>query len=331
MAEQHYKEYEAYLQKLSEGNITSGVLYEPRGFFDYIELDGVNEVKGHPEVFRNGEGFPIIITHMTAAISYLAQDYTTVADERNVQRVGAYLNFHDQFYMSPPQQLGGGVTISSAPLPTWINTVVAAGDSVSRGNTCWQFTQPFILSVRDTMEVDVALYSLPIESIPVTVSFTGVGILSRQPYFLSGTVVLTRLSIQTIDPEQFLNDGAEPILITDMTVQVQADTSTDVLDPSGDSRRAFVRIKQRGNGTGKSWFQGPLNTQLSGGTQQVPTSSCCAANLGPSMGRGVVHAFPRPLIWEPGEGILLTAQGLTAAVGNANSVSVALLGYVAVQ
>lgn len=329
MAEQHYKEYEAYLQKFADSNFTSGVLYEPRVFFDYITLDGLNEVKGHPEVFRNGEEFPIILTEMTAAISYLEQDYTAVADERAIQRVGAYLNFHDQYYMNPPQQLGGGTTITSTPLPAWINKVVAASDTVSRGNSTWQFKKPFILSVRDTLEVQCALYSLPAAALPVTVSFTGIGMKSRQPYFFSGTQEFEDLSILTIDPESFANDGVEPVAITSMSVQVRAEITAN--DPSGDARRVFVRVRQRGNGTGKWWFTGPLNVQLTGGTQQVPTSSCCAVNLGQSMGRAVVHEFPVPLVWEPGEGILVTAQGLTAAAGDANNVMIALLGYVAVQ
>lgn len=329
MSEQYFKQYEPYLEQLASKDITSGVLYEPRVFFDYITLDGVNEVKGHPEVFKNGEEFPIIITHLTAAISYLEQDYATVADERAVQRVGCYLNFHDQYYMSPPQQLGGGTVVVAAPLPTWINKVVAASDAVTRGNSTWRFPKPPILSVRDTLTVDIGAYSVPATNMPVTVAFTGIGTITRKPYFLAGTVLLNNMQMRTIDPEQFMNDGAEPILLTDMSVQVQAPTGDN--DPTGDARRVFIRVKQRGNGTGKTWFHGPLNTAFAGSAQQVPTDSCCAVNLGVTTGRAIVHEFPVPLRWEPGTGILVTAQGLTATAGDDNNVTIALLGYIAVQ
>ena len=329
MAEQHYHEYEAYLQKLSEGNVTKGIAYQPRAFWDVIQLDGLVPQQGHPEVFRNGEAFPIVLTHMTAAVTFLKQDGTTPEDERTIQRIGAYLNFHDQYYMNPPQQLGGGTTITATPLPCWSNNVVAAGDSVSQGTSSWRFKQPFILSVRDTLKISVGLYSTPASAVPVSVAFTGVGVISRQPYFLSGTVNLDSASLTDISTEQYMNDGAEPIMITDMVCQVQAPIAAN--DPTGDARRAFVRVKQVGNNSSSAWFQGPLNFQLPGTTVTLPGDVACMANLGPYSGRALVHEFPRPLIWEPGEGILVTAQGLTAAVGDASSVMIAMTGYIAIQ
>lgn len=336
MAEQHYQEYEAYLQKLADGNVTNGVLYEPRAYFDMIPLGASPEqFFGHPEVFRNGEEFPVIITHMTATLSLLDQDAASVNDERLVQAVGMYMKFHEQYYMNPPQTfevvIGGAFTgvQLSAPLPTWINTQVATSDVTNRGATSWRLPRPNILSVRDTLRVEV-MTPYPVNGTRyVTVGFMGIGILSRQPYFLSGTAEIEGAGTTLqIDTEQFVNDGVEPILLTDMTCNVQPESG----DPNAipDARSIFLRVRQIGNGTGADWFQSPLNFIVPGTGVTLPTSMCGVSNLATKNGRAVVHEFPKAVIWEPGAGLDIAVQSLDARP-EAMSVQVALLGYIAVQ
>jgi hypothetical protein len=337
MAE-HYAEYDAYLAKLAESNITDGVLYEPRAYFDMLPLAAdQREVFSNQEVFRNGEDFPVVITHMTASLSQFEQDGSTAQDERLIQQVGAYLKFHDQYYMNPPQAVDiviGGVTTSilqSAPLPAWVNKNVATSDMISRGCSSWRFPRPFILSTRDSLRVEVMTPYPIVSGRRVTVSFTGIGTLSRQPYQINGTATLLGNNTVAIDTEQYLNDGAEPILMTDMSVVAQPDTG-DVNNVS-DTRGIFLRVRQIGNGTGADWFQGPLNVQVPGTGVQLPSSSLGAINAGVTSGRAIVHEFPRALVWEPGEGIEVAAQSISSGqVSTENSVvQISMSGYIAVQ
>lgn len=328
MPDQFSNDYAAYLQLLAETNPTNGVLYEPRVFFDFFQINGLQEVQGHGEVFKNGEDFPIVITHLTAATSYLNQAAAAVLDERLIQRQGLYLNFHDQYYMNAPQQLGGGSVIRAAPIPTWANVPTGGPETLTRGTSSWRFAKGCILSVRDTFKVRVRLYSVPAAPVPITVAFTGIGLLSRQPYFWSATVNAADLGWRDMDVVPYANDGAEPVMVTDMVVQIQADTSA--VDPTGDSRRVYVSVRQVGNGTGAEWFQGPINVATPGIVNNlIPLNAVPAVNLGVKQGRAVVHQFPQPLIWEPGEGITATVQGLVT--GTTVNVNLALLGFIAVQ
>lgn len=335
MAEQFVNnEYQAYLQLLAESNVVDGVIYEPRGFFDLIPLDGTREVAGHPEVFRNGEAFPITITHMTASVAYLDKAGESVVDERLLQRIGLYLNFHDQAYMNPPQQLGGngaGSILRAAPLPTWSNVITSAADALTRGTSSWRFPKPFILAARDTLNVRTRFYDAPDEPVPVSVSFTGIGMISRQPYFFSAVGQWADAAWHQLDPTgiAYANDGAEPVMIVDMVVNVQADITQ--ADPTGDSRRVYVDVRQIGNGTQAKWFSGPIDVPTPGSAPQfVPDNAMPGILLGVRTGRALVHQFPVELVWQPGEGISVIAQALTETVGNNVSLNLALTGYITV-
>lgn len=334
MPDQFTNDYAAYMQLLAETNPTAGVLYEPRAYFNFFTLDDLQEVHGAPEVFRNGEDFPIFITHLTASTSYLNQGATgPTLDERLIQRVGLYLNFHDQYYMNAPQQLGGSgadAVIQAAPIPTWANVPTGGPEVLTRGTSSWRFAKGCILSTRDTLKVRARLYSVPAAAVPVTVSFTGVGLISRQPYFFSGTVQPDSLGWVDFDVTNFANDGAEPVILTDMVVQVQADIES--VDPTGDSRRVYISVRQIGNGTGADWFRGPINVQTPGILNNLlPSDALPAVLFGVKQGRAVVHQFPQPLVWEPGEGITATMQALIASAGTTVNVNLGLLGYIAVQ
>ena len=208
---------------------------------------------------------------------------------------------------------------------------MATSDVTNRGATAWRFPRPFILSTRDTLRVEVMTpYALG-GTRYFSVSFTGIGIISRQPYFLNGHGELTTNNTVQIDTEAFLNDGAEPILITDMAINMQPSSQ----NPNGipDSRALFLRVRQVGNGTGADWFQSPLNFTVPGTGVALPAGVCCMSNLATKNGRAVVHEFPKPIIWEPGEGIDVAAQSIDIDNGFADNMSVqlSLLGYIAVQ
>jgi hypothetical protein len=290
-----------------------GIFHEPRGFYDLIPLNTDGTISfGSPDVFQNGEDFPIRLTHMTAALAYMDNEaQPSVADEVLIQRVGLRLKFHDTYYMNP----------EFLPVPIWGNKPVATSDAVSFGTAAWGFDVPFVLSARDTLKVSVQLNSTPpAEGVEVTVTMDGIGYLSGNPYRLSGKTVLTAEPKSALNPVFFRNDGAEPIIVSDMTANISSGLDDD--DPIGDIRNLNVQVQQVGNGTNAEWFAGPDNQ---GTGTLIP-----AVLLGQRSGRAVVHRFPGDgLIWNPGEGIQLEALGLSEQPPNVTLI-LALLGYIVV-
>lgn len=304
----------AHLVKLSQPMLEKGVYNEPRGYYDIIPINQDGSISpGAPEVFQNGEQFPVRLTHMTAALAYYDNEQQrAVADEALIQRVGLRLQFHNQFYMNP----------DFLPVPLWGNKPVATSDAVSYGTSAWGFDVPFILSARDTMRVSVQLNSVPPqEGVEAALSMTGIGLLSGRPYLLAARDVLLDETRTILNPVFFRNDGSEPIVVADCTVNVS--NGLDDNEPSGDIRNLNVQIQQVGNGTNAEWFQGPDNQ---------PTGTLIpAVLLGQRSGRAVVHVFPGDgLIWNPGEGIQLEAIGLSDQIPNV-TLLVAMLGYIMVQ
>jgi hypothetical protein len=301
----------ANLVQLAQGNLELGVLHEPRAFYDVITLDpDGNITPGHAEVFKNGEQFPIRLTHLTAALNFQDNEEDPQAvDEREIQRVGMRMRFHDQWYMNP----------QFLPIPLWGNKVVAAAPQVSVGTSAWQFDVPFILSSRDTMRVEVQLGETPDSPRQVSVTFTGIGLLSGRPYLLSATTEIDSDTATVVPTTNFRNDGSEPIIVAEGTVNVSA--PVDDQDPTGDIRQVSVQVRQIGNGTNADWFQGPQNI----GADRMP-----GPLWGVRSGRAVVHTFPGDgLLWEPGEGISLDLQGLTNTPPNVD-VHIALNGYITI-
>lgn len=325
--EQSKAAYEAYLQRLAEGNLEKGVLYEPRMYFDVFQ--GVTEggrVRSEGGVFRNGEQFPVRLTHLTASTAFQNSEGQPI-DERAIQRIGMYLQFHDQYYMNPPfQSLGTNLSVAATPVPAWGNKIVATSDNVNQGGTTTKFPQPFILSVRDTLRVQLNAQTQDQLDSPVgvSVSFTGVGILSRQPYFLTGATLVSDTKVVEIPSTNYINDGIEPILITEMSTLTsgELDFETDI---TGDARRISLQIRQVGNGTNADWVQGPQNKGI---VEAAPTIL-----WGQYAGRAVVHEFPgKGLLWEPGESIDVEVIGLEGLGRQANvDFLVGLTGYIAVE
>jgi len=306
----------ASLVKLASGHLEKGIIHEPRAFFDVVELNPVgHETAGHSEVFSNGEQFPIRLTHLTATLGLYTQEVQqpTIQDELLIQRVGMKLLFHNQAYMNP----------EFLPVPLWGNKVVATAPQVSFGTSGWHFDVPFVLSQRDSLVVSVqSVDENPPSAVVATVTFTGIGYVSGRPYILTGHRELLTGAETGLPTTSFRNDGGEPIIVTDMTTNLSSPIDDD--SPVGDGRGLLLNVRQAGNGTNAQWFQGVVST-----TPPIPNMQ--STLLGVTSGRAVVHEFPGDgLIWEPGEGIDLRAQGLTANPPDA-FLHVALLGYITVS
>ena len=296
------RDYVDYVIRVSQsGVLRQGVINEPRAYFDEIIVnpDPAVETEGNAGVFYNGEEFPVRLTHVLFATRYLNNaEPPVLADPLILQQIGVRFLFHQQYYMNQ----------NFLPAPVWGNKVVAQSFQVDSSVSSWDFVangQPFVLSARDTLQVTVQLNDAanPPAGVPVTVAFTGFGMLSKRPYFLQGRLVLTDLAPHIIVTTDYRNDGTEPIVITDMMVNVAAEDGAQ--DPRGNIDRVSLQVKQVGNGTQADWFRGPTNPLIS----RMQATLC-----GVTTGRAVAHQFPGDgVILEPGEGFTVVTQNLGLA------------------
>lgn len=322
---EHTVEYEAYLIKLAETNIAKGVIEEPRVYTETLFTtggDNFKEAQADSLTFVNGEKFPVRILYMTANTVSQTDDALVAAGlygERLIQTIGLRLRFHDQFYMRP----------QFTRLPNWGTHVVASSDSNSPFTSSHKTWRPVVLSARDTFQVQVKAVQpltggpVPSEDEPwqLTTTFTGVGIFSKRPYILSSKKQVVDLTTVQLDVADFKNDGAEPILITDVTHNAVAIAENAPVVPV--LPFMHVGIKQVGNGTNADWVVGKPGTD----------NLAAAPVWGSYSGRALVHRFPgQGLIWEPGEGIEVTInQELDSAIEAATFTNIALVGYIAIQ
>lgn len=314
------QEYIAYVISLAERRtLREGVLNEPRAYFDEITVqpERGRATQGNPGAFYNGEQFPVRITHMLGAVRFLDAVDNEVDDETNVNGIGLRMQFHDQFYMNP----------MFLPVPLWVNKNVAAAEPVAQGNSSWDFVRngrPFVLSARDTLAVEVQLRDVlvPDEPVPVTIQFTGFGMLSKRPYILTSRIELDDLTTQTMQTTDLRNDGSEPIIVTDMALHVANELGS--VNPEGDINRVRFNIRQVGNGTNAKWFSGPQ--------VPAPLNLMQGTLAGLTTGRAVVHEFPGDgLLWEPGEGITVQVNNLSGEDDFSSVLVLGLAGYIMVQ
>jgi len=175
-----------WLVGTSKNVLMDGVLYEPRVYTDSYNIvnTDTNIIQGSPgNIFQNGEQFPVMLKWMTAFITGGGALDDTPADPRLLQRVGMRVRYHDQYYMSR----------NFAPIPLWHNTQTAAPAYTAPGTAAWDFDAPVVLSSRDSLQVSVASVDATVGlQVRAEVGFHGVGLLSRRPYFLQGTITLAR-------------------------------------------------------------------------------------------------------------------------------------------
>lgn len=278
-------------------NVCEGVAYEPRLYFDQFVFEvGARVAQGNPDIFRNGEQFPIWITHVIAMMrgfdaAQLSAQTPEIGDERLVQNYALRIKGHDTYYMNG----------DPVGLPTWHNVRIAGSDPISRSTASWLFEKPVVLGQRDVFRVTAQLLNVAAAAGGgprlVTVSFDGIGMLSKRPYRLAGDINLADTAATPIGTDNFRNDGAEPIVITSMNVQ--CNSAAAAANPAGDIQQVSVQVRQNGNGTGQNWSFGPIPAGGGGATILAP-----GALWGPSMGRAVVHRLPgNGWLWQPGQGL----------------------------
>lgn len=293
------------LKFLAARNVCDGKLYEPRIYsqvFDFSQSGTLSPLYSDEDVFRNGEQYPVRISHIVAMIRDDGGASGGSVDERLIQRYRFRARMLDTFYMND----------EPIPMPLLHNQVCAASDIVTRGTSSWRFNHPFFMGGRDTLSVGVSLeYAVNAQTegtIKIWVSFHGFGALSRRPKELHGyvTFVPTSPNVLTIPDGFFRNDGTEPLEIHSMSINVEPPTgSAGLTNPSGNIRRALVRVQQVGNGTNQRWTRSTFTT-----TNVVP-----AGLWGLTTGRAMVHALPfaadnqRGWIWEPNQGLQLEITG----------------------
>lgn len=307
--------YIDWLVKLAEANRAQGVIEEPRLFWDVVTLRDedplVTDYTGN--VFENGEQFPVRLTHVVMAPRPAWGAESPFSDERLIQRVSLRLRFHDTFYMNN----------LLLPAPLWVNKTIAAPASVSQGSAHWILDRPVILSARDTLSVEVQPETNALDAdttYNVAVSFTGVGLLSKRPYFFGSSKQFTDANVNSTQftPTDMKNDGTEPIAITDVGFTV--DAGDQVSTNAGDVRRWRFQIRQIGNGTQRTWFFQPTGETL-----------CPGQLLGISQGRAIVHRFPGDgMIWQPGEGVQAQAAALTSGTEGMDFL-LGFAGYIAIK
>lgn len=304
-----------YVRRLAERNRKEGeaITCEPRLFADSFAFNGtLQRIMAQPDVFRNGEKFPLRITHIILAAQYAAEDQQTPVggDERIVQRYGLRIRAHDTYYMNAVP----------TELPLWVNKPVAAADVITRAQSCWHFDRPPILGNRDTMEIKVALLVDPgANNERVAVAVDGVGFYSRQPKRLTGYIDISDTAEHTLDVDNFRNDGTEPMEIRSVTIHDTPPTS--VSNPVGNIRNVRCRMRINGNGTNQWWNWMAVNAA----TQLVP------ANLwGLSTGRAIVHRLEGDgWLWYPNEGVTPEVESFQTT--RTDTILVAMAGYIMVM
>ncbi len=303
---------EKYLQKLAKRNVCDGILREPRLYFDQLAFPvGTSEVRSAPECFRNGEQFPVVITHICMQMRRNEGGAGNPAqgDERLISRYGVRFRNADSFYMSS----------RFVQIPLFHNVNASASPVVTQGQVTWNF--PFVvpLGQRDSFVVDTQLFAAPVSTRPVSVAFNGLGRASRRPYQLSSTINLNNAVQQQLDPSDFRNDGAEVIDITQMTAFVGANDADN--DPVGNIREARFGIRQTGNGTNANWQSGP-NT----GSLLAP-----GPLWGPDVGRCVIHRLPGDgWVFDPGQGVSVDMISSDTARAVEEAIDISMCGYIVV-
>lgn len=308
------------LQMLSSQNICDGILYEPRIYGQAFQGATAAQpiVESAPEVFRNGENYPVRITHILAAMQYSTG---VGADERDIQAFGLAVRAHDTYYMSPKH----------SPLPLWHNKRVAASDVVTRSTATWKFWKPIYMGARDVFDVKFSLAAAVGEfsgSRRVGVAFNGVGALSRRPKQIvsyRAVVAADGTGELSLNSDDLKNDGLEPLEIHEMVLSVGGES---LITPTGDIRLASFSVRQVGNGTNQRWTVGAD----AAGNDRIP-----AGLWGCHVGRSIVHELPKGAdghpgwLWYPGMGVKVEVRDFDDAATSGFYPWVAMLGHAIIK
>lgn len=304
-----------HLVKLGKYNVCEGREYEPRLFYELFTFPlGRQVVFSEDGVFKNGNEWPIRITHILAAMRpAVSIPSPAVApnqgDERLIQRYGLRIKGHDTFYMSD----------LFTPFPLWHNVESGVSDSVLRGTSVWKFDQPWPLASRDTIQVDVQLQNAPTANTNrrVGITFHGYGDKSKRPYQFPSYTTLTDVTSTQLPVDNLRNAGGEVVWITEMEVFCSAENTAS--NPAGDISQLLLSIRHLGSGTQRPWNIGPTVVVL----PRAP-----ALLYGPSMGRAIVHRLPKGgWLWQPDEGVQPEIFSFDTTRSVVEGVWLGMLGY----
>lgn len=310
--------------KIARQIACDGVLYEPRIFFEkfaFSATPGATPVRSGEETYKNGQKAPIRITHLTAFVEQGEPQSPEVSpvqgDERLIARYGLRVLKNDDYYQSP----------DFIPLPLWHNVTTAPPRPVADHVSGWRYGRvnragardgfPFVLGSRDSMVVRVQLQAYTSDT-RVGVSFYGTGRLSKRPYMFASETVLDDTTQVLLDPNDYRNTSGEPIDIEGQSCYCRLNGQGAV---AAAIRNLRLSIKQMGNGTGRQWEDGPIDSASS-------DTFCPAPLWGSSVGRAVVHRLGGDgWIWEPGQGVTMEMTSLDTTRSVAETVWVACLGH----
>lgn len=271
-----------------------GRRFEPRVYFqEYVFADDQRMAFPDPVAWRNGEQFPVVITHITAAM----RGSRIVGDEQNpregspvlINNYGLRINSHDTFYQSPQM----------IQLPAWHNVRNASSDVVTPGTTTWVFDKPFLLGNRASFKVQVKLERAPVDAQQapsqrlVGVVFDCLGKITGRPYRLADTRDVDDTSIATFSSSRLQNQVAEPLEVLSVTFTCGSEQP----GYAGDITQMRVRISCDGTGSNQSWSHG-------GGVTPFPHEFVPATLLGVTSGICVTHRIPGAgWLFDPGQGV----------------------------
>lgn len=302
-----------YFRRMAIREQVEGQHYEPRLYFAPFVFDGATQrVFAQPSIFRNGEKYPLRVTHLVMAAAFDEDpENAGIGDERAVQRYGLRVRNHGTYYQNP----------RFTALPLYANKPVAALDVISRAQSSWRFPRPFNMGNRDTFQVEVQLFVAPESgSERVTVTFQGLGLYSRQPKMLTGYVELSDTNKTAIDVDSFRNDGTEPLEV--QAIEIHHAPSEDTANPVGNIRNVRLRVRLNGNGTNQWWNVGPIN--VTGWSDLVP-----AHLWGLETGRSIVHELPGAgWLFYPNEEIVPEMESFVTS--REDTILLALAGYIIV-
>lgn len=280
-----------------------GNLYEPRLLYATLRLTTTGAgLFGafNPAAFRNGEQFPLHVTHLLFAIRQYGggDDPAAGTSETLAQRIGLRCTEYSSYYM----------TDTYTPLPCWGNVPVGLGDPYGLSMSVWNFMRPILLPFRSSLYCYSYLENTPAaESFRrVSVSFHGQRDVSRQaaelPAFIDQDTAVD-IERRITPADNYSNDGSEAIAVEGMTINV--DGESDDLTNVGDIRQARIRFGMSGGGA---------NTDFTRTSVLNPTNGdrgCPAVLFGVSGGRAIVHRIPRGgWILHPGHGFQVEANYL---------------------
>ncbi len=320
------------LALMADRNVCDGVREEPRVWYDQVPLDFsvVNEdgiFNLDSDSFINGERFPVRMTHIVLS---LGEQYDAESDELIVdptlpiqllEGVDLRICELDSYYMSE----------SYVAVPAWMNKVSSSPTAMGDQGVSYTFDRPVILSSRDSMQVQIsALFDTTSVGDFVgqaTVSFTGIGVQSKRPVFMSSTVTVTDSKAISFNPSDLQNNGMEPVALVGMAFQQRTSVGTDSYRFTGSVRAWSIQCRQNGNGTNANWFSTP----------KFPTALARinASNLGVTSGPGIVHELPGDgWLFEPNMGVRIQARVRALAPSEVTHTEIPLLvslaGYIVV-